>query len=381
MPCEPEQPAVEAKVQAAQALNLPEGVPPLRSLYVYASGDCNLACRHCWIVPTYRPRRDGGRYVELEHVGKAIREGKPLGLQSVKLTGGEPILHPRFRDLVTLIAEQELGIVVETNGTLVDDDLAAFLKGTPQVSFISISLDGADAETHDTLRAVSGSHQQAIEGIKALVKVGFRPQIICTLHRDNAGQVDEILSLAEALGCGSVKFNTIQEMGRGEQFAAEQGLAIAETLDLYRHVERETSARNGMRIHFDIPLAFFSLPKLLHDRLSRCGILNILGLLSSGELSLCGIGTTVPDLVYGHVARDDLGAVWCDSPGLIQLRELVPAHLTGICGECLHRDLCLGSCVANNYQASGWLNAPYQFCTRADALGLFPASRKRQPGG
>jgi len=251
MSCEPEQPAAEAEDQRTQALNLPEGVPPLRSLYVYASGDCNLACRHCWIVPTYRPHRDGGRNVKLEHVNKAISEGKPLGLRSVKLTGGEPILHPRFRDLVTLIAEQELGIIIETNGTLIDGDLAAFLKGTPQVSFISVSLDGADAETHDALRGVPGSHQQAIEGIKALVEVGFQPQIICTLHRNNTGQVDEILRLAEALGCGSVKFNTIQEMGRGEQFAAEQGLAISETLDLYRCVEQETSTWNGMRIHFD----------------------------------------------------------------------------------------------------------------------------------
>ena len=62
-------------------LDLPEGVPPLTSLYIYAAGSCNLACRHCWIVPKFQPDGVGGPYVKLEYVEKAIREGKPLGLQ------------------------------------------------------------------------------------------------------------------------------------------------------------------------------------------------------------------------------------------------------------------------------------------------------------
>ena len=99
-------------------------------------------------------------------------------------------------------------------------------------------------------------------------------------------------------------------------------------------------------------------------------------MLAGGELSLCGIGVTVPELVYGRIESGDLRDVWCDSPGLKRLRELVPARLEGICGQCLHRDLCHGGCVANSFHVSGRLNAPYRFCDRAEALGLFPASRK-----
>jgi len=129
MSCETEETAVQAVSQTDVELDLPEGVPPLRSLYLYASGSCNLACRHCWIVPTYQESGDNGQHVSLEHVQKAIREAMPLGLRSVKLTGGEPTLHPQFRELVTLIDEAELKIVIETNGTLIDDALAGFLMG------------------------------------------------------------------------------------------------------------------------------------------------------------------------------------------------------------------------------------------------------------
>jgi SynChlorMet cassette radical SAM/SPASM protein ScmF len=346
-------------------------------LYLYASGSCNLACRHCWVTPTYQPDGDDGQHVPLEHVQKAIREARPLGLRSVKLTGGEPTLHPQFRELVTLIDEAELKIVIETNGTLIDDALAGFLKQTPHVSFISVSLDGVTAETHDALRGVAGSYEWALNGIEALLAVGFRPQIICTLHRGNVSQVEDIVALAEERGCGSVKFNLIQELGRGEQFAEKQGLGVAEIIQLHRHVEGELVPRSKVRIHFDIPFAFYPIPKLLHEALNRCAVLTILGVLASGELSLCGIGVTVPDLIYGHVGRDDLREVWCHSPGLIELREQVPAQLEGVCGRCLHRDMCRGYCVANSFHTLGRLNAPYQFCDHADALELFPASRKR----
>jgi len=377
MPCETEETAVQAEqVQ----LDLPEGVPPLRSLYIYASGSCNLACRHCWIVPEYLSAEVGsedGKHVPLEYVEKAIREGKSVGLGSVKLTGGEPTLHPQFRELVTLIAKAGLGITMETNGTLTDDDLAAFLKETPNFSFISVSVDGVDPATHDALRGVRGSHERALNGIKALVAVGFRPQIICTLHQGNVAQLDAMVALAEELGCGSIKFNLVQEMGRGQEFASQNGLSMTEILALNQHVERDVAPQSQVRIFFDIPFAFRPLPRLLKGDTGHCGVRGILGLLSGGELSLCGVGTTIPDLVYGHIAQDNLRDVWCESPGLALLREQIPFQLEGVCAGCLHRDLCLGSCIANNYHAAGKLNAAYMFCDRAEAAGLFPASRKR----
>jgi SynChlorMet cassette radical SAM/SPASM protein ScmF len=360
-------------------LDLPEGVPTLNSLYLYISGSCNLACRHCWIEPSYQAGESEGRYVEVDSIHKAIQEAKPLGLKRVKLTGGEPMLHPQFREIVSLISSKGLRIQVETNGTLIDHKLAKFLKDTKRLSFISVSVDGADAKTHECLRVLPGSFEASIKGIKNLVDQGFRPQLICTLHKGNISQIVEVIEMAKNLGCGSVKFNHIQEIGRGEHFIKENGLKVSEIINLYHSLENGITPKASMRIHFDIPFAFYSIRKLLNDNLGTCTIKNILGILSTGEFSLCGIGVTVPELIYGNIKKDSLREVWCHSPGLIRLRHQIPQQLEGICGQCLHKDVCLGSCVANNFYTAGKLNAPCKFCETAENLGLFPESRKRKP--
>ena len=277
MPCDVEETGKTNTALKVQELELPEGIPPLISLYIYASGACNLACQHCWIVPRFQTEDNNGQHIKLEYVKKAIREAKPLGLSSVKLTGGEPTIHPQFREIVSLIEKEKLNITMETNGVLIDEDLARFLKGMPHFSFVSVSLDGAKPETHDRMRGVVGSYRQAVSGIKHLIAAGFRPQIICTLHRGNVSEMTDLIDMAENLGCGSVKFNLVQQIGRGQGFAASQGLGIAEIIQINRHVETDIVPKCKISIYFDIPFAFFPIHKLLKGSLGKCGILNCTG--------------------------------------------------------------------------------------------------------
>lgn len=377
MPYKTENKQDKTTIQKKTKLDLPKGIPPLTSLYLYISGSCNLACKHCWISPEFKKNGEGGQFVNPKYVKEAIIQAKRFGLNSVKLTGGEPLLHPEFRKIVDIIEEEKIGFTIETNGILINKDVAEFLMNRERKPFISVSIDGASAKTHDDLRGVKGSFNQAIEGIKRLVKVGFRPQLICTLHKDNVREMEGVVKLAKDIGCGSVKFNHVQEIGRGDKFAHKNGLEISEIIKLYNKVEKKLIPENRINIFFDIPFAFYSINRILNKNIGKCNVLNILGMLSSGELSLCGIGTAVPELVYGHMKNNNLKDVWCESKGLKLLRELVPEKLEGICGNCIHKDFCLGTCVANNFFRTGKLNAPYSFCEQAEKLKFFPISRKK----
>ena len=349
---------------------------PLRQIYFYLTEGCNLACRHCWLAPKLDP--DGTRYPVLapDDFETVIRQAKPLGLQSVKLTGGEPLLHPQISALLKTVRREELGLVIETNGILCTPELAAEIAAVRR-HFVSVSLDGADAAAHEWVRGVPGSFERACTGLRNLAAAGIRPQVIFSLMPHNAGQIDAVIRLAESLGAGSVKFNVIQPIERGEALhERRQHLGVAELIALGRKVEGEWTGQTRLRLFFHYPLAFRSLRRLSAGYGgSACGVKGILGVLPGGEFALCGIGEKVPDLIFGHSHVDRLADVWRDHPVLNSLRGGLPDLLEGVCGRCLLKGRCMGSCLAQNYYRSRNLFAPHWFCEAAEAQGLFPASR------
>jgi len=121
--------------------SLPGEVPPLGTLYFYLTEGCNLACRHCWLSPKFDS--DGTRFpvLPVETFEQIVREAKPLGLHTVKLTGGEPLLHPHFTDLLDVIRRERVRLQIETNGILCTEEQAKQIASIPGV-FVSVSIDG-----------------------------------------------------------------------------------------------------------------------------------------------------------------------------------------------------------------------------------------------
>jgi SynChlorMet cassette radical SAM/SPASM protein ScmF len=351
---------------------------PLNQIYFYLTEGCNLRCRHCWIAPKYQSEADQYLALDLDLFKSIIDQAKALGLTGAKLTGGEPLLHPQINEILEYIQTQELRVTVETNGVLCTPELAEKMAACKD-PFVSVSLDGADAEKHEWVRGVTGCFEAALRGIQNLAEVGLRPQLIMTIMRQNKGQMESLVRLAEGLGAGSVKFNILQPTIRGERmhFTGE-ALDVEELVDLGKWAENTLSAATYLNIYYDHPIAFRPLRKMFGrngDGCGTCGILSILGVLANGSYALCGIGETVSDLVFGHAVTDLLEHVWTKTPVLMELRQGLPQRLEGICGHCLMKERCLGSCLAQNYYRSKSLWEPFWFCEEAYYRGLFPEAR------
>ncbi len=353
---------------------------PLNQIYFYLTEGCNLRCRHCWIEPKYQGGDKSYPSLEIDLFRSIIEQAKPLGLSGIKLTGGEPLLHPDIYEILDIIQSEDLGLTVETNGVLCTPGLAKKIKAC-KGPFVSVSLDGAEPETHEWVRGVEGCFDAALEGFRNLVKVGFRPQLIMSVMRRNKEQMEATVRLAESLGAGSVKFNLVQPTARGEiMHEAGETLAIEELIELGKWVENELSASTNIRVFYSHPAAFKPLGRMFGEQgtgCGVCGIFGILGVLGNGSYALCGIGETVPEFIFGDAAKDRLEDVWKNTSVLNQIREGLPAKLAGICGECIMKGACLGSCIAQNYYRSKDLWAPFWFCEEAEKAGLFPETRMR----
>lgn len=351
---------------------------PLNQIYFYLTEGCNLRCRHCWIAPKYQSEANQYAALDLDMFKSIIEQAKPLGLTGVKLTGGEPLLHPEINEILEHIRTENLDLTVETNGVLCTPELARKMAACSD-PFVSVSLDGADAETHEKIRGVDGCFEAALRGIGNLVEVGLRPQVIMTIMRHNKDQMEQMVRVAEDLGAGSVKFNILQPTARGERMHhTGEALDIQELVDLGKWVENTLSAATGLNLYYDHPIAFRPLGKMFGqngDGCGVCGILGILGVLANGSYALCGIGETILDFVFGQAVTDPLGKVWNSTPILLELRDGLPQRLEGICAACLVKGICVGSCVAQNYYRSSNVWASHWFCEEAYRQGLFPETR------
>jgi len=353
---------------------------PLNRIYFYLTEGCNLRCRHCWIAPKYQGGSDTHPHLSFQLFRSIIGQARPLGLSSVKLTGGEPLLHPQIHKIIEEIRANNLKLVVETNGLLCTKGLAREMASCKD-PFVAVSLDASDAETHEWLRGVSGCFEGAKAGIRNLVKAGLNPQIIMTMTRRNKDQIEGLVRLAESLGAGSVKFNVLQPTSRGKQMhKSGETLGVEEIVRLGQWVENELSKSTNLTLFFDHALAFRALGDVFSGDgggCGVCGILGILGVLADGSYALCGIGETVPELVFGHAGKDSLEDVWNNTLVLRELREGLPLRLEGVCGDCLLKGLCRGGCIAQNYYSGNHLWAPFWLCEEARRLGLFPETRLR----
>ncbi len=138
-----------------------------------------------------------GQTIDLEALRQGIAEGKTLGLTSAKLTGGEPMLHPRFMEIVDMLSKEGISLNMETNGTLLTPENARYLKEHTNVAFISVSIDSPVEKEHDAFRGVKGAFKKVLHGLDCLVGAGYtNAQVIMSVHRGNRHQIADLVRLA-----------------------------------------------------------------------------------------------------------------------------------------------------------------------------------------
>ena len=97
-------------------IKVPECGYVLNQIYFYLTQGCNLRCRHCWIAPKFQAEDSIWPSVDFELFKEIVSQDMDLGLSAVKLTGGEPLIHPDIEKIINYINETGLRLTIETNG-------------------------------------------------------------------------------------------------------------------------------------------------------------------------------------------------------------------------------------------------------------------------
>ena len=179
---------------------------------------CNLRCIHCRASATELSSPSDLSTAAAKAIIDQIAEvSSPI----LVLSGGEPLFRSDIYELACYGTDKGLRVALATNGTLVTKQVARKIFDTG-VKRVAISLDGADAQTHDTFRGIPGAFDAAITGFRNLKELGMSVQINTTIARHNAHQLPRVLELAKSIGADALHTFLLVPVGCGVDIAAEQ---------------------------------------------------------------------------------------------------------------------------------------------------------------
>lgn len=188
---------------------------PLDARLFITSG-CNLCCGYC-------SGRNGG-FPSGPDLSFAAWEGifgelAAMKVLKVQFTGGEPFIRPDFFDMCRLAADSRMRFGIVSNGTLIDEKAADFLRAGSRCDWVRISLDGPPA-VNDAGRGSGGP--EAERGIRNLLERGVTVQVRITIGSRNAGHLRETLEYLHGLGVKNVSVGFVHSLpGYPGSFASE----------------------------------------------------------------------------------------------------------------------------------------------------------------
>ena len=344
-------------------------VPPLKLVAFEITRRCILKCRHCRGDSRNEDYPDELSTDEIRTILSNIASfSKPI----IILTGGEPLNRKDVFDIASYSTSLGMRTVLATCGHFLDDDTVEKLIGAG-ISRISVSIDGASAESHDSFRGVEGAFDAAMKGLETARRHGLEFQINSTLTTLNIGELESLHELAVSLGAAGFHPFLLVPMGRGKGLSdfALSGEEYEDTLERIAdmadrspieikptcspHYIRVIKTRQGKTTsdadsnnqhqNYDGR----KIPSHRHTMTKGClGGQGFVFVSHVGKVQMCGF----LEIEAGDLRKNDynLADIWENSPFFKEIRDL--DGYKGKCAVCEFRQLC-GGCRARAYYING----------------------------
>lgn len=227
---------------------------------------CNLRCAHC-----FRADLDKVSEIPFATVEKILDQAVRYHRPHIALTGGETTLHTRFSDILNLIIDKGFTFHYVTNGFNYDKIYRKLypIIDHPQWIGVSVSMDGATAETHDAIRG-PGSFQRAL--MTVVIGLMHKKEVVVQMvvHRGNAHELEAMAVLCSKVGASRLHIAHMQPTPH----------AVANHLlhspDEFKMIERDIRDLQGrFRMPIVLSAGFYDLTSLAHCRFLKLSALNI----------------------------------------------------------------------------------------------------------
>ncbi len=324
---------------------------------------CNLKCKHCYSEAGNISKTE----LSTEEAMKVVDQIADFGVTSLAFSGGEPLMRKDFFKVARHAVDSGLYVSLATNGTLLTEENAKKLKEIG-LHYVEVSLDGANAKTHDYFRGKRGAFDQTMQGIKNCLKEDICTCIAITGTKNNLTEIPTVLEMAENMGIDRFTLFNFVPVGRGKDIiAADPSPQEREQLLIYLNKKLSEDhkiailsttpqlARVALQAHSPtqddiiMPLAHMEATKIskrakaLADFIGGCGAGRLYCAISpEGNVQPC----VFMPLIVGNLKTEKLKDIWFNSPVFKDLRDR--EKLKGRCSRCEFKYVC-GGCRARAF--------------------------------
>jgi GTP 3',8-cyclase len=204
---------------------------PLRSLRVSVTDRCNLRCEYCMPEEEYvwLSRDDLLHFEEISRLADVVIG---LGVDKIRLTGGEPLLRRNLCQLVELLADKPLNDLALTTNAILLDEFAQPLKRAG-LRRLNISLDTLVPERFVRLTR-QHDHARVMRGILAASRVFDGTKLDAVIMRGvNDDELEPLLDFAASIGA-EVRFIEYMDVGGATRWSSDTVVSRAEMLERLR---------------------------------------------------------------------------------------------------------------------------------------------------
>ena len=220
---------------------------PLRDLRISVTDRCNMRCRYCM------PREVFGsdfaflnkeEILTYEEIDRLAGLFISLGVEKIRLSGGEPLLRRDLDQLISRLALHDVEIAMTTNGVLLPRYAPAL--SAAGLDRVTVSLDALDEATFAAITDSGHTVAAVLAGIEAAESVGLGPIKINTVVKKNANE-DELIDLVERFSNReiAVRFIEFMDVGTTNGWAMEDVVTAAEIRQQFDHLTPLPATKSG----------------------------------------------------------------------------------------------------------------------------------------
>jgi len=302
---------------------------------------CNYNCLYC-----RNGQIEENEALDFETMKKIIKELKENNIFSINISGGEPLLHKNFVDIIKLLKENNLVWNLTTNGSLIDGKMAKTLKDN-NINSLFITLTGMNDELDSYHKGNKNTFSKARKCIENCKKLNIEIYVGYLLTPYNVCDIDNFINFINENGL-KAKLMKVKPMGTSLL-----------NQDLYIDDKKYNETIKYMRSLLGNKLIIGEQNERVEDINCMAGVTScVIG--ADYNIYPCVMFLGEEKVSCGCIKKDSLYNIWNNSKVLSDFRK--PRKLANGCNKCIKKEKCHGGCRGNAYLKTGDYNAVESGC-------------------